>query len=1763
MHSRRLTVAASFACLLLMGPASTALPASAAKPTNDDALSVAAVSTVTPSPSPTSAEHSCALYPIALPADLMTAAEPGEEFAEVPLGTGPGNFSWLSWTGSASAPTLAASLVPPGNKEAYVDPDDASVGRPDVGDWVPGAPGVTSSKQVRDNLDALLGEAITVPTWSATRDRGGNLDYRIAGFVEVRITDYRLSGHGWMDLEFVGFTECYNQPPVAVGQEGVTDTDTPLVIVLTGEDPDGDDLTFDVTRPPEHGTLDGEPPSVTYTADEGFVGIDSFDFVARDGSAVSEPATITIQVLVPRHPPVITSAPVTLGKVGDPYQYLVEGADPDGDPLTYSLVSEEPGLTIDPVSGAITGVPVSAPLAESIDASNVFCKSFSRSVSEFDLQLRWQWTNTHPDMISDVFGPPAVARIVDINGDGVVDERDPPTMVFAAFKSMIAEGAYLVALNGATGEELWLSQETTVSGYGSLAVADIDGDGRLDIVGVRPGDRTELAAFDDQGHIKWIVPTGPVNTDFTSDNARDWISIADLDGDGSPEIVHGNRVFNGEGELLWVGEYETGGYEDYGVASIVADLDQDGYQEVIASRVIYTHDGEVQARNTDLPESGFNSIADFTGDGIPEIVYVAEGKLYLLDKDLNVIWRERSIPGGGDGGPATLADLTGDGYPEIAIAASSKYLVYSRTGRLLWGRTIQDYSSHKTGSSVYDFEGDGRASVLYTDEVNFYVFDGPTGATQSVIKTGSKTTYEYPLVVDVTGDGLANIVVPSSQQTSFGGGVSVYESGDLGWMPTRSIWNQHAYSIGNINDDGSVPAHPVASWLTHNTFRLNSFLDREAFGLPDLAVRGLVLHGDGPEYSLSVEVENRGLADYPAPTSLTFSRVDDGGAEVPIGEVEVPALARGETLSVELTGVSAEEVEGAVIKATIAPLPGASQCGTDNDWSAAQAVMVSVADPGGLTDDQLYLLRLTAETTEAPEIVSEPVGEVEARTLFRYTVIAQDPDSGDGLRFALTQAPTGMWMNSVTGEVFWRTGDESVGTHTVVITVEDLAGLKDVQTFTVTVSPSEVTTDPPIVVSQPETDAVIGGEYRYQVVVSSPQGLAIEYALVIAPMGMTIDEASGEILWTPNSYQAGEHFVVVRTTDESLQFDIQEFIVRVTGFNHPPAITSQPPTEVEAGSLFSYAMEAADPDGDAVEFALWSGPIDMTVDAHTGLVAWDTTGIAEGAYLVEVIARDAYGGLASQSFVIQVSGGNEPPPVPVDITPPAVSLHNVTVGVGDTAVIPVSASDASGVASLTVTVDGVEYPIDPGGFVSVPTVETGVFPIVATAIDVHGNGTTVSAWLQVIGADDGVDPTAGFGSPAEGAELRVATPIVGTASDENLLRWSVTATPVLPISSEPIVLGEGTESVVDGVLGIIDPTVLAGGEWYIRLEAVDEGGRVSTVGYVVSSVNEAKYGLFSLTFTDAVVPVAGMPITVQRTYNSGTRSHNGDFGFGWTLSLRTLRLETDNAPGDGWVRENHGTILPNWVLIPTRSHTVTVVDGASESIVFDFTPTFNDPIMDGRYATAAWTERTQTGATLAPVGTVELVQADDGLLSLDTVETYEPEAYVLTMPDGRVFTFSLAEGLTEATDANGNTVTITSNGITSSSGASVVFERDVEGRITSVTTPGGLVTSYTYDDAGNLIAVTDPEGNVTSFVYGTGHYLTGIVDALGRVPARNEYDAAGRLIAVVDAAGNRVEISSDPDLKTETVTDRLGFVTVRRFDERGRLVEVVFPDGSR
>lgn len=90
-----------------------------------------------------------------------------------------------------------------------------------------------------------------------------------------------------------------NTSPNANGQSIATTEEVAAPVTLTGNDGQGDALTYVVVNGPVSGTLSGSPPALTYTPNANFHGTDFFTFKASEqpsGVLESDPATVLIEV---------------------------------------------------------------------------------------------------------------------------------------------------------------------------------------------------------------------------------------------------------------------------------------------------------------------------------------------------------------------------------------------------------------------------------------------------------------------------------------------------------------------------------------------------------------------------------------------------------------------------------------------------------------------------------------------------------------------------------------------------------------------------------------------------------------------------------------------------------------------------------------------------------------------------------------------------------------------------------------------------------------------------------------------------------------------------------------------------------------------------------------------------------------------------------------------------------------------------------------------------------------------------------------------------------------------------------------------------------------------------------------------------------------------------------------------------------------------------------------------------------------------------
>jgi hypothetical protein len=103
-----------------------------------------------------------------------------------------------------------------------------------------------------------------------------------------------------------------NSTPTANSDKVTTQEDTPVLIILTGSDPDGDPLTFKIVTGAFNGSLSGTEPNIVYTPGMNFNGPDSFSFKVNDGTTDSTLATVSITVTGVNDPPVANNDSATM-----------------------------------------------------------------------------------------------------------------------------------------------------------------------------------------------------------------------------------------------------------------------------------------------------------------------------------------------------------------------------------------------------------------------------------------------------------------------------------------------------------------------------------------------------------------------------------------------------------------------------------------------------------------------------------------------------------------------------------------------------------------------------------------------------------------------------------------------------------------------------------------------------------------------------------------------------------------------------------------------------------------------------------------------------------------------------------------------------------------------------------------------------------------------------------------------------------------------------------------------------------------------------------------------------------------------------------------------------------------------------------------------------------------------------------------------------------------------------------------------------------
>lgn len=333
----------------------------------------------------------------------------------------------------------------------------------------------------------------------------------------------------------------------------------------------------------------------------------------------------------------------------------------------------------------------------------------------------------------------------------------------------------------------------------------------------------------------------------------------------------------------------------------------------------------------------------------------------------------------------------------------------------------------------------------------------------------------------------------------------------------------------------------------------------------------------------------------------------------------------------------------------IIPSTGAISWTPIEAQAGPNSVTVRVTDAANEFDTESFQLTVVVPNT-APTLNEIDDQLVEFGQSLALTATATDPDLPDDiLTFSLDAFPTGMTIDGPGGLISWTPMLDQLGVHDVSVRVTDDEAEFDVGSFKVTVQ-QIITNYPPDLIPPGDRQIQSDTAFSTPLFATDPDvGDVLTFDLTTAPVGMSVDPASGMLSWTPSIDDLGINAVTARVTDDGGLADSESFTIEVTEVfsvqevNTPPEISVPDDQAIIFGNLLSVVANASDDDGDALVFELVNAPTGMSIDPDSGIISWIPIEAQVGSHDVAVKVSDPAGAAAFGSFIVTVMNVNRPP----------------------------------------------------------------------------------------------------------------------------------------------------------------------------------------------------------------------------------------------------------------------------------------------------------------------------------------------------------------------------------------------------------------------------------------------------------------------------------------------------------------------------------------
>jgi len=403
--------------------------------------------------------------------------------------------------------------------------------------------------------------------------------------------------------------------------------------------------------------------------------------------------------------------------------------------------------------------------------------------------------------------------------------------------------------------------------------------------------------------------------------------------------------------------------------------------------------------------------------------------------------------------------------------------------------------------------------------------------------------------------------------------------------------------------------------------------------------------------------------NYNGPDNFTFS-VNDGKADsdqvmisitvlavndAPIANPQYKTTKENKSVSATLTG---SDVDGEPLMFIICKKPEHGTLTFDSNFNT-NGKLIYTPEPY-FTGTDIFTFKLNdGEVDSAPAAVSVnvapnliPVADSHSVTTTEDTPVTisltgSDPDS-DPLAYSTVTGPSHGRLNGTAPNLTYTPNANFYGSDSFTFKVNDGTADSALAAVSITVSPVN---DPPVA----NDDTATTQEDTPIVTIDVPANdtdidndtLTVTAVSQGTNGSVTINPDS-TLSYSPHANFYGSDTFTYTISDNKGLTDTAKVNVTVIMVNDAPRFTSAPVTTATAGALYTYDVNAADPDaGDTLAYSLTTKPDDMTINSATGLIQWKPAQVGDNKVVVKVSDSNSTPALDTQSFTITV---NPPPP---------------------------------------------------------------------------------------------------------------------------------------------------------------------------------------------------------------------------------------------------------------------------------------------------------------------------------------------------------------------------------------------------------------------------------------------------------------------------------------------------------------------------------------